>query len=158
MTTLKSIALELLQKYEESETSVIWECSGAIEESEKYLDAEVAKYRELIDKYAEQEPCEDAVSRQAIKKLKRHNLVEGQFVSLYDIEHLPSVQPKAKTGRWIPVSERLPQNGTHVLICCEDGFVTSDDYFCYGFDDFKDNVVAWMPLPEPYKAESGEKE
>ena len=56
MTTLKGIALELLQKYEESETSVIWEYSGDIEKSEKYLDAEVAKYRELIDKYAEQEP------------------------------------------------------------------------------------------------------
>ena len=54
--TLKDIALELLQKYEESETSLIWEYSGDIDKSEKYLDAEVAKYRELIDKYAEQEP------------------------------------------------------------------------------------------------------
>lgn len=50
---------------------------------------------------AEQEPCEDAVSRQAIKKLKRHNLAEGQFVSLYDIEQLPSVRPQEQTGRWI---------------------------------------------------------
>lgn len=56
MTKLKSIALELLQKYEESETSVIWEFSGDIAKSEENLAVEVAKYRELIDKYAEQEP------------------------------------------------------------------------------------------------------
>ena len=47
-------------------------------------------------------PCDDVVSRQAIKKLKRHNLVEGQFVSLYDIEQLPSVRPQEpQTGHWI---------------------------------------------------------
>lgn len=61
MTTLKSIALELLQKYEESETSVIWEYSGDIEKSEENLAVEVAKYRELIDKYAEQ--AEDAYDK-----------------------------------------------------------------------------------------------
>ena len=55
MTNLKDIALELLQKYEESETSLIWEYSGDIDKSEKILDAEVSRYRELIDKYAEQE-------------------------------------------------------------------------------------------------------
>lgn len=48
------------------------------------------------------EPCDDVVSRQAIMKLKRHNLVEGQLVSLYDIEKLPSVRPQEpKTGKWI---------------------------------------------------------
>lgn len=59
MTTLKSIALELLQKYEETQTSLIWEYSGDIDKSEENLAAEVEKYRELIDKYAEQEPSED---------------------------------------------------------------------------------------------------
>lgn len=72
MTTLKSIALELLQKYEESEASLIWECSGDIEKSEKYLDAEVAKYRELIDKYAEQDSTSqcDVVESTKIKAMQ----------------------------------------------------------------------------------------
>ena len=121
MTKLKSIALELLQKYKESETSVIWEYSGDIEKSEKYLDAEVAKYRELIDKYAEQEPsedmtiaylmgyyadkepCEDAVDRSVaktriyLKYIGKPELCKEIFAIL---DELPPVQPKAKTGRW----------------------------------------------------------
>ena len=47
--TLKEIALDLLEKYRESETGVIWEYSGHIEESLKKLDAECEKYREKIE-------------------------------------------------------------------------------------------------------------
>lgn len=57
-------------------------------------------------------------------------------------------------GKWIPVSERLPETGTYCLVCCKDGFISTDNYFCYGWDDWEDDVVAWMPLPEPYRAES----
>ena len=55
---------------------------------------ETHEFCEIAVKALEQEPCDDVVSRQAIMKLKRHNLVEGQFVSLYDIERLPSVRPQ----------------------------------------------------------------
>ena len=60
--------------------------------------------------------------------------------------------------KWILVSDRLPKEHTHVIVCLKDGYVTSDDYFCYGFDDFKDDVIAWMPLPKPYGAEMESKE
>jgi hypothetical protein len=56
---------------------------------------------------------------------------------------------------WIPCSERLPETGSHVLVFLKDGYIGTDDYFSYGFDDFKDDVIAWMPLPEPY-VEKGE--
>jgi len=105
MTTLKRIALELLQKYEETEMSVIWECSGAIEESEKYLDAEVAKYRELIDKYAEQEPCEDSVSIDVIIEwLKSKDIIKmsnQEKNARKELQALFSVQTEPKTGHWI---------------------------------------------------------
>ena len=52
---------------------------------------------------------------------------------------------------WIPITEKLPPEGSHVLVSCKDGFVTADDYFSYGFDDWGDSVTAWMPLPKPYK-------
>lgn len=64
--------------------------------------------------------------------------------------------------RWIPVEERLPkENDGHVLICCEDGKVNTGTY-----SEFSNNwyigemcgiggsdVLAWMPLPEPYHPE-----
>ena len=78
-------------------------------------------------------------------------------------------------NRWIPVSEKLPENREEVLIYLSSNRITIGLYnshvlplapykpigwgvnaqtavhnFC------SDDVVAWMPLPEPYKAERGE--
>ena len=63
-----------------------------------------------------------------------------------------------KQTRWIPVSERLPENG-YWLWSAKGGKVQNDFYWDghweyaekYGYE-----VIAWMPLPEPYKAESEE--
>lgn len=60
---------------------------------------------------------------------------------------------------WIPVGERVPESKTHVLCCFENGAVDSlwQDWKESGFggyfdDDFKPmEVVAWQPLPDPYK-------
>ena len=61
---------------------------------------------------------------------------------------------------WIPLSERLPEHGQEVLGCEKDGFITryrydAEEPACW-MDDHEeffrlDDVVAWMPLPEPYK-------
>ena len=57
---------------------------------------------------------------------------------------------------WIPVSERLPEDGTYITTF--DGeLVGQKEPFTgpCGFEDGKwdedDCVVAWMPLPEPYR-------
>ena len=64
-----------------------------------------------------------------------------------------------KTGHWIPVSERLPNFNDIVLAS------TDSDYdelrvilTVYNAEEFWFNgkIKAWMPLPEPYKAESEE--
>lgn len=63
-------------------------------------------------------------------------------------------------NRWIPVSERLPDYNEEVLIT--DGkYVTIDTrYFLENTEDGEaytwningwDDVIAWKPLPEPYK-------
>ena len=73
-------------------------------------------------------------------------------------------------GKWIPVSEELPEDGLvlvtvndkHNNVTFENALMTG--CYCYaegwileGYIDWVDpNVTAWMPLPEPYKA--GEKE
>ena len=76
------------------------------------------------------------------------------------IKALPSVQPE----RWIPVSEKLPEVREWVLCQCRAGIMdvlrlTEDgdwnkNYPHAGY--MSGFVIAWMPLPEPYRG--GEKE
>lgn len=61
--------------------------------------------------------------------------------------------------RWIPVSERLPKEGGYYLVTLETksqigSNVTSLGYF-FGQEKrwmkSEDTVIAWQPLPKPYK-------
>jgi len=89
---------------------------------------------------------------------------------------------KKEAATWIPVSERLPEENGNFLTVDEHGYIhifcfvnnlkmVDDFYFFdknnvpgwydydseFGFYQIKD-IVAWMPLPQPYKAESEDKE
>lgn len=71
-------------------------------------------------------------------------------------------QMKQKMGRWIPVSERLPELGEKVLCQCQAGIyevlklTVNGWYFDIDHCYMESFVIAWMPLPEPFKAESEE--
>lgn len=70
---------------------------------------------------------------------------------------IETIEEQPRVGEWIPCSERLPELGEHVLCMCRADIqevmrLTPDGWFhdhnhCYmgGF------VIAWMPLPGPYK-------
>ena len=65
---------------------------------------------------------------------------------------------KAKVPQWIPVSERLPENNTRVIVWMAwGGFSMLDYQYNYFYELNSVNnipneaVVAWMPLPKPYK-------
>ena len=95
-----------------------------------------------------------------------------------DIANLPSAQPEQ---RWIPCSERLPEaedcpmdclvtrkskyigNYTDMAVCEKNEMWTHEDWDAIVLGDVKDgkstglistrddDIIAWMPLPEPYK-------
>ena len=57
---------------------------------------------------------------------------------------------------WIPVAEREPKENKRYLVTVffnGETYVDIDDYFCYGWDDYGDAVIAWAELPEPYRKE-----
>ena len=80
------------------------------------------------------------------------------------LKALPSAQPEQ---RWIPCSERLPEEPYGCLVTVWDtNPITMDEFenilpYFVGWDGEQWNdgdgeqcpfeVVAWMPLPEPYK-------
>ena len=88
------------------------------------------------------------------------------------LDSLPPAQPERKAGRWIPVTERLPEVDENVLISYhydeESEFFPPFDGVTISywtgvknrniphFADMGDacTVLAWMPLPEPYKEDS----
>lgn len=82
------------------------------------------------------------------------------------LENLPSAQP---APQWIPCSERLPEEDMDVLVWVYGAFdIARVDRDCdtrewrWSFEEFNlygdemEQVVAWMPMPEPY--EGGEDE
>lgn len=151
-------------------------------EWQKFLEdnidyAGVSEAYKMAFKALEQEPCEDAISRQEVLYLiADDDLSMGQVVR--GIHALPSVT--SQEPRWIPVKFRpltdeekdeypdycymadcpMPDDGEEILVCTMYGGVEKDEcifedgfYLDSGYD-WQTDILAWMPLPEPYKAES----
>ena len=62
----------------------------------------------------------DVISRQAVLDIaddqRDRMTVEGYCAMVERGKALPSAQPERKTGRWIPCSERLPENIRPVIV------------------------------------------
>lgn len=79
----------------------------------------------------EQEPCEDAISRQAVKELFQEAEMSGEY-SFLGIDDLPPVTPQPKTGHWIPAG--YYHAGAYEDIqyvtcsCCREDSLEEGDY------------------------------
>nr|WP_250998173.1 ead/Ea22-like family protein [Escherichia coli] len=98
------------------------------------------------------------VEREAAKK--RIAELEAEHVSqTYKLNELSGNSPVTPDG-WISCSERMPDDGQHVIILCDGAFVLYAQYRDGEFfdivrngDEFFEtqsrNVTDWMRLPEP---------
>lgn len=72
------------------------------------------------------------------------------------------------TQQWISCSERLPEIGEHhisetCIVCSSDGAYSFAELketifgqYVWSCDELIEEVVAWMPLPEPYEEKANE--
>lgn len=100
----------------------------------------------ILQRWEKAYPNEDLPTREVLEQIDRE-------ISYKMID----IDPQSK---WIPCSERLPKYGQVVLWCNEYGSVFTSaitEYIGYswyiGRKHWGARVVAWMPLPEPWKGE-----
>lgn len=95
----------------------------------------------------------------------------NDFEKIQTCRAIAELQEEREKHRWIPVTERFPEPETYILVSFEnfslpdiatyrvddDGsgaFYPGDEDYTYLSVGFY--VNAWMPLPEPYRAEMEE--
>lgn len=78
------------------------------------------------------------------------------------IDKTPPIESEPK---WIPCSERLPRAREMVIVSVRDetgdtsydytshGWMTTDKEYWIVDDEINNYVIAWIPLPEPYREE-----
>ena len=87
---------------------------------------------------------------------------EDDSVKTIILRNLRDIRKHMNDG-WIPVDERLPKAGEHVLVSFRSaGFLPATAIIsengrwsmlqgAKGFNDVTEDVIAWRPLPEPYR-------
>lgn len=111
------------------------------------LEWQIAHWQESVDEFHDKE---------------EKGVVKGLKLALEKINS----QPQA--DQWIPCSERLPVDGQNVLcfrilyrVNMQEVYTYHDHYWedSYGYDHLAEDegIIAWMPLPKPYKCDDYEK-
>lgn len=121
---------------------------------------------DLIDRQAAIEVIDAVFPVDPMQSVYAQGIARGVALAKTYVEQLPPAQPEQ---RWIPCSERLPDIKEHhvsepCIVYCENrayGFAELEEnifgqvgWNCERDDEYHEplgEVIAWMPLPEPYK-------
>ena len=121
-------------------------------EKARYLEAQALDYTVKISNDEEKRD----------EWLKWSAILAERTAFKHDVYDAPTIEPEP---RWIPCSERLPEEDGQYLITvkykpeadyediyAEHGEWTDGrwDMFCFGHCGEVEDIIAWMPLPKPY--------
>ena len=117
------------------------------------------QFRDLTKKMSDLISRQDAINAMMVLK-RADDLAYGcEIPESFDSEraiealkNIPSAEPERK---WIPVSEALPEERKNVLVTTIDGDikVSYRSDVTYWWNIGRGKVIAWMPLPEPWREE-----
>ena len=121
------------------------------EMKEKKIDLKVLKWWLNFGKYVWQMRYTEYHAGKAVIKDKNKLSEAMEKLARYEV-----AEEKDRLGQWIPCSERLPENAMNVIAQFSSGTVTELRYAGNGifegiYDYSTKVIIAWMPLPEPYK-------
>ena len=109
----------------------------------------------------------DLISRsRLIEEIKRYQMdIVSKATAMKVIRNAPTVTDTNVGGKWIPCSERLPEEGESVQVtfigyndrlphCDKFAYFHDKKWFwCYAHEKVIVKIVAWIPNCEPYKGE-----
>ena len=99
-----------------------------------------------------------------ILNMETHNSISKKMIISVCKWLVDVAEELVSTHRWIPCSERMPDDNTDVLLQFKNnmgvGFYEDGDWAINTGDgiysmigDNEEKPIAWMPLPEPYREE-----
>lgn len=113
--------------------------------------------------YIKREDAIQAAYLIAIASIYRKITFDDAYKIMNDIPNADVVG--RKKGKWIPVTERLPESINEYVLCCgekggqfvgwiAEGMIESGKARAFQHGGRGRNITHWMPLPEPPKEET----